>query len=72
MGANIGEPCLDIRDAVGVGCGLRFRQQAGAFAVGGQHDVDQRFRRRRRLLGQAGDALGAPMDTLRVRPPVRP
>ena len=56
MGADVGEPRLDFGDPVRVVRGLRFRQQARAFDVGGEHDVDQAFRAVGRLLRKPPDA----------------
>ena len=56
MRADIGEPGLDFGDAVRVVRGLRLAEQPCALGVGGEHDVEQRVRAVRRLLGQAADA----------------
>jgi hypothetical protein len=43
MGVDVGQPGLDLGDAVRVGGGLRLLHQQEALAVGGKHDVDQRL-----------------------------
>ena len=56
MRADVGEPRLDVGDAVRVLRGLGFRQQADALLVGPQHDVDQAVGAVGRFLRQAADA----------------
>ena len=56
VGIDIGEPHVDLGDAVGVGGGFGFGQQAAALGVGGQHDVDQAFRATGRFLRDPADA----------------
>ncbi len=55
MGADIGKPRLDFRDAVRVGRGLRLGDQRRAFLVRLEHDLDQRFLGAGRLLGDLAD-----------------
>ena len=56
MRADVGEPRLDLGDAMRVGRGLGLGEQRGALGVGGEHDVEQAFRPARRLLRQPPDA----------------
>ena len=44
MGADVGEPRLDLGDAVRVGRGLRLGEQRGCAAIGGEHHLKQGFR----------------------------
>ena len=55
-GVDVGEPCLDVGDACGVGGGFGFRQQGGAFGVGGKHGIEKRDVGRRDFLRDAADA----------------
>ena len=54
--AHVGEPGLDLGDAVGIVRGLRFGQQRAALAIGLEHDLEQAFRAVRRFLRQPPDA----------------
>ena len=54
--ADIGEPGLDLGDAMRIVRGLGFGQQRGALAMRLQHDLDQAFRPVRRFLRQPADA----------------
>ena len=56
MGPDIGEPGLDLGDAVGIVLGLGLGQQSRALGVGLEHDIEQAFGAIRRLLGEAADA----------------
>ena len=56
MRVDIAEPCVQLGDAVRIGGALRFVEQLGALAVGGQHGLDQRLRSARRFLLDAADA----------------
>ena len=56
MRADVGEPRLDLGDAVRVVRGLGLGEQARALGVGGEHDLDQAFRAARRFLRQPADA----------------
>ena len=58
MGADIGEPGLDLGAAQAVG-GLGFREEGGALLVGGEHDLDQGLGPARRLLGHGADLHAA-------------
>jgi hypothetical protein len=51
MGADVGEPRLDVGDAMRVGGGLRLGDEEAALAVAGEHDLDQAFRSVRGFLG---------------------
>ena len=44
MGADVGKPRLDLRDAMRVGRGLRLGQKRTALAIAGEHEVDQAIR----------------------------
>ena len=46
MGVDVGEPGLDLGDAVGVGGGLGFGEQRAALDVGVEHEIDQASARR--------------------------
>ena len=56
MRADVGEPRLDLGDAMRIVRGLGLGEQARALGVGGEHDVDQAFRPARRLLREPPDA----------------
>ena len=56
MGVNIDQAHLDVGNAVRIRGGFGFRQQGGAFLVGGQHDIDQRLVGSWRFLGNLADA----------------
>ena len=56
MRADVGEPGLDLGDAVRVVRGLGFREQRVALAIGPEHDLEQAFRPVRRFLRQPADA----------------
>ena len=56
---HVGEPHLDLGDTVRIAGVLRFAEQRGALAVGGEHPVDEAFFAAGRLLGDVADARGA-------------
>ena len=56
MRADVGEPRLDLGDAVRVVRGLGLGQQRAALDVGLEHDLEQAFRAVRRFLRQPADA----------------
>ena len=56
MRAHVGEPGLDLGDAVRVVRGLGLGQQGVAFAVGRKHDLEQALRAVGRFLRQPPDA----------------
>ena len=56
VGVDIGEPCIDLRDPVGIGHRLCFLEQGGALGVGRQHDVEYGNIARRRFLRYGADA----------------
>ncbi len=55
MGSDVGEPRLDVGDAMRVGRGFRLGDEEAALAVAGEHDLDQAFRPVRGFLGQPAD-----------------
>ena len=68
MRVDVGEPGVDLADAVGVGRGLRFRQQRRAFAIGAEHHVEDADLARGDFLLDAADARpGMHRDVARVR-----
>ena len=68
MGVHVGETGVDLADVVRVGLRLGFRQQPGAFPIGGEHRLQQAFRPPRRLLGHDRDAgPGRNADMARIR-----
>ena len=58
MGADIGEPRLDLGAAEAIG-GLGLGEEGGALLVGGEHDLDQGLGPARRLLGHGADLHAA-------------
>ena len=56
MGVDVGEPRVDLGDAVRVGGVLGLVQQRGALGVGRQHGVEQALRPVRRLLRHHAEA----------------
>ncbi len=62
---DIGEAGLDLRDPIGIGCGLRLGEQGGALGVGGEHHLDQRLRTGRCFLRHLTDA-GVPRQAHRA------
>ena len=56
MGVDIGEPGLNVGDAVRIGRGLGLGEQGGALGIGGEHHLDQALRARRRFLRDLTDA----------------
>ena len=73
MGADIGEPRLDLGDAMRVVRGLGFGQQLRALGVRLEHDFDQVFRAVRRFLRQPRRcASAAAVRRCRVRRRSRP
>jgi hypothetical protein len=56
VGLDVGEPCMDVGDAVRIGGMLGLGQQGGALAVGHQDGVYQALRPRRGLLRHHADA----------------
>jgi len=56
VGADIGEPGLDVGDAMGIAGVLGLGEECGALVVGRQNDVDQPLGSVGRLLQQAADA----------------
>ena len=59
MGVDVGEAGMNLGNAVGVGGGFRFSQEAGSFAIRGENLVEQALRSVRSFLGDAAEA-GAP------------
>jgi hypothetical protein len=55
MGADVGEPRLDLGDPVRIDRRFRLRDERRAFPVGLEHDFDQRFFRPRRFLCDLSD-----------------
>lgn len=55
MGADVGQPRLDLRDAVRVARRFRFLEEAARSLVGGKHDLDRGFVRARRFLRHLAD-----------------
>ena len=56
MGIDIGQPRVDLGDAVRIVRGLGLGKQPFALVVGGKHHLDQAFRSARRLLRHLADA----------------
>ena len=56
MRGDVREASVQLGDAVGIGGGFRLREQRGALAVGGEHEIDERLGPVRRLLRQSADA----------------
>ena len=56
MGVDVGQPRVDLGDAVGIVGGLRLGQQRRALDIGGQHGVDQAHVAARRFLGDDAQA----------------
>ena len=56
MGVYVGQPRVNLGDAVGVVGGLRLGEQLRAFDIGGQHGVDQAHVAARRFLGDNAQA----------------
>ena len=64
MGADVGEPRLDLGNAVRVDRGLGLGEERGAFAMARQHDVDEAFRPVGRFLRQPPDGgAGRPKES---------
>ena len=59
MGADVAEALVDVGDAAGIVRRFRLGEQARAFAVGGEHELDQALRSARRFLRHPADAGGA-------------
>ena len=69
MGADVGEPGLDLGDRGAVLDPLGRFQQARALAIGGEHRLARARRAARRLLGDPADARAARQaQRARVRP----
>ncbi len=60
VGADVGEPRLDFRDAMVIALGLRLPEQPRALGIGGEHDVDQALRPARRFLRKPAEAGARP------------
>ena len=60
MGADVGEPRLDLRDAMVIALGLRLPEQPRALGIGGEHDLDQALRSARRFLRKPAEAGARP------------
>jgi hypothetical protein len=54
--ADIGQPRMDLGDAMGIVGMLGLDQQGGAFAVGGEHEIERRVIAVRHFLGDGADA----------------
>ena len=56
MRADVGEPGLDLGDAMRIALGLGLGEQPRALGVGREHDIEEAFGAVRRLLRQPADA----------------
>jgi hypothetical protein len=56
MRADVGEPGLDLGNALALALGLRFGQEPRPLAIGREHDVEQAFGAVGRLLREPADA----------------